>query len=108
MIFARPILSALGIDEDVMHLSLPYVQWMLAGSPLLFVYIIYTSILRGVGDSTTPLIASGMTILIGLCVTPVLIAGYFGFPKLGIVAPAIATILGLCFRADLFVFLFEL
>ncbi len=35
-----------------------------------------------------------MTILIGLCVTPVLIAGYFGFPKLGIVAPAIATILG--------------
>ncbi|MDO1592113.1 hypothetical protein Q2T49_33845, partial [Pseudomonas aeruginosa] len=33
-------------------LSLPYVQWMLAGSPLLFVYIIYTSILRGVGDST--------------------------------------------------------
>ena len=94
VIFARPILSALGIDEDVMHLSLPYVQWMLAGSPLLFVYIIYTSILRGVGDSTTPLIASGMTILIGLCVTPVLIAGYFGFPKLGIVAPAIATILG--------------
>ena len=94
VIFARPILSALGIDEDVMHLSLPYVQWMLAGSPLLFVYIIYTSILRGVGDSTTPLIASGMTILIGLCVTPVLIAGYFSFPKLGIVAPAIATILG--------------
>ena len=42
VIFARPILSALGIDEDVMHLSLPYVQWMLAGSPLLFVYIIYT------------------------------------------------------------------
>ena len=94
VIFARPILSALGIDEGVMHLSLPYVQWMLAGSPLLFVYIIYTSILRGVGDSTTPLIASSMTILIGLCVTPVLIAGYFGFPKLGIVAPAIATILG--------------
>ena len=44
-----------------MHLSLPYVQWMLAGSPLLFVYIIYTSIYAGVGDSTTPLIASGMT-----------------------------------------------
>ncbi len=92
-----------------MHLSLPYVQWMLAGSPLLFVYIIsIPRILRGVGDSTTPLIASGMTILIGLCVTPVLIAGYFGFPKLGIVAPAIATIFRLCFCADLFVFLFEL
>jgi putative MATE family efflux protein len=93
-VFSRHVLLALGTDEAVMHLSLPYVQWMLAGSPLLFIYIIYTSILRGVGDSTTPLIASGMTILVGLCVTPVLIAGYWGFPRLGIVAPAIASTLG--------------
>ena len=94
VVFAKHILLALGTDPDVMYLSLPYVQWMLAGSPLLFLYIIYTSILRGVGDSTTPLIVSGMTILIGLLITPVLIAGYFGFPKMGIIAPAIATIVG--------------
>ena len=94
VVFAKHILLALGTDPDVMHLSLPYVQWMLARSPLLFIYLIYTSILRGVGDSTTPLIASGMTILIGLLITPILIAGYFGFPKMGIVAPAIATITG--------------
>ena len=94
VVFAKHILLALGTDPDVMHLSLPYVQWMLAGSPLLFIYLIYTSILRGVGDSTTPLIASGMTILIGLLITPILIAVYFGFPKMGIVAPAIATITG--------------
>ena len=94
VVFAKHILLALGTDPDVMHLSLPYVQWMLAGSPLLFLYIIYTSILRGVGDSTTQLIDSGMTILIGLLITPVLIAGYFGFPKMGIIAPAIATIVG--------------
>lgn len=67
---------------------------MLAGSPLLFIYIIYTSILRGVGDSTTPLIASAMTIGTGLIITPVLILGKFGFPQLGIIAPAIATTIG--------------
>ncbi len=94
VLFARHILLALGTAPDVMHLSLPFVQWMMAGSPLLFIYIIYTSILRGVGDSTTPLIASGMTILIGVLVTPVLIAGYLGFPKMGIIAPAIATAVG--------------
>ena len=92
--FAEQILLLLGTDPDVMHLSLPYVQWMLAGSPLLFVYIIYTSILRGVGDSITPLIALSLTSAIGLVITPVLIAGYFGFPQLGIIAPAIATIVG--------------
>ena len=91
---AKSILTALGTDPDVMHLSLPYVQWMMAGSPLLFIYIIYTSILRGVGDSVTPLIALGMTSAIGLCITPVLIGGYLGFPKLGIIAPAIATTVG--------------
>ena len=94
VIFAEQILRLLGTDPKVMHLSLPYVQWMLAGSPLLFVYIIYTSILRGVGDSLTPLIALSLTSLMGLVITPILIAGYFGFPRLGIIAPAIATILG--------------
>ncbi|WP_180086050.1 MATE family efflux transporter [Acinetobacter sp. YH12103] len=94
VIFAENILLALGTDPEVMHLSLPYVQWMLAGSPLIFIYIIYTSILRGVGDSTTPLFASALTIGVGLVVTPILIAGYFGFPQMGIISPAIATILG--------------
>ena len=91
---AKYILMALGTDPEVMHLSLPYVQWMLAGSPLLFIYIIYTSILRGVGDSTTPLLTSAMTIGAGLIITPVLIAGKFGFPQMGIIGPAIATMVG--------------
>lgn len=94
VIFAENILLSLGTDPAVMHLSLPYVQWMLAGSPLVFVYISYTSILRGVGDSVTPLMALGLTSLIGLIVTPILIAGYFGFPQLGIIGPAISTNLG--------------
>lgn len=92
--FTKSILLTLGTAPDVLHLSVPYVQWMLAGSPLLFIYIIYTSILRGVGDSTTPLIASAMTIGTGLIITPVLILGKFGFPQLGIIAPAIATTIG--------------
>ena len=58
------------------------------------IYIIYTSILRGVGDSITPLIALGMTSILGLFITPVLIAGHFGFPRLGIIGPAIATTIG--------------
>lgn len=94
VLFAEKLLILLGTDPDIMHLSLPFVQWMLAGSPIIFIYIIFTSILRGVGDSVTPLIALGLTSIVGLIVTPVLIKGYFGFPALGIVAPAIANSLG--------------
>lgn len=92
--FSQQILLLLGIDPKIMHLALPYVRWMLLCSPLLFIYITYTSILRGVGDSTTPLIASGLTILIGVIATPILIQGSFGLPKMGIIAPAIASGLG--------------
>ncbi|MFW1809694.1 MATE family efflux transporter, partial [Acinetobacter ursingii] len=67
---APHILLALGTDPSVLHLSLPYARCMLAGSPLLFVYIIYTSSLRGVGDSITPLVALSLTSLIGLVITP--------------------------------------
>lgn len=92
--FAEELLRLLGTDDEIMHLSLPYVRCMLAGSPLIFIYIIYTSIIRGVGDSVTPLMALGLTSVVGLIVTPTLIKGYLGFPQMGIVAPAIATILG--------------
>jgi len=92
--FSKQILLLLGIDPKIMHLALPYVRWMLLGSPFLFIYITYTSILRGVGDSTTPLIASSLTIFIGMIITPVLIGGYLGFPQIGIVAPAIASAIG--------------
>ena len=95
--FAQDILLSLGTDPILIPLSLPYVQTMLAGSPILFVYIIYTSILRGVGDSKTPLLALGLTSGIGLVVTPTLIKGWFGLPQLGILAPAVATILGYVF-----------
>ena len=95
--FAQDILLGLGTDPILLPLSLPYVQTMLAGSPILFVYIIYTSILRGVGDSKTPLLALGLTSGIGLVVTPTLIKGWFGLPQLGILAPAVATILGYVF-----------
>ena len=35
--FAKEILLLLGIDPKIMHLALPYVQWMLMSSPFLFI-----------------------------------------------------------------------
>lgn len=90
--FTPEILNLLGTDPSIRHLSQPYVQWMLGGSPLIFFYVIYTSVLRGVGDSTTPLIALGLTSMIGIMLTFILLKGYLGI-RLGIIAPAIATIL---------------
>lgn len=92
--FAQDMLILLDTDASLIPLALPYVRTMLLGSPILFVYIIYTSNLRGVGDSKTPLLALGLTSGVGLIITPALIKGWLFLPQLGILAPAVATILG--------------
>lgn len=92
--FAPQILTLLDTAPSITYLALPYIRSMLFGSPLIFIYIIYTSLLRGVGDSITPLLALSMTTIVGLTITPILILGTFGLPQLGILSPAIASITG--------------
>lgn len=92
-LFSHFAIVQLGVPADIQDLANGYAKLMLAGSPLLFLFIAYTSLLRGVGDSVTPLLAVGISIMIGLVVTPALIQGWLGLPKLGIQAPAIATLL---------------
>lgn len=89
LIYAKKILLALGTAPEIIHLALPYFYTMMAACPLTFVYVLYTSVLRGVGDSKSPLLALGATIAMGLLLTPLLI-------KLGMgtMAPAIANVLG--------------
>ncbi len=87
-------LNLLGVPPEIMPLAVDYSRLMLVASPLYFIFIVYTSLMRGVGDSITPMISMGLSILVGLVVTPALIQGWFGLPQLGIQAPAIATIIG--------------
>lgn len=92
-VFSEWIILHIGVPSDIQALATRYTRLMLAGSPLLFLFIAYTSLMRGVGDSVTPLLAVGISIVIGLLVTPAFIQGWFGLPQLGILAPAIATLL---------------
>src|SRR5690606_10484018 len=58
-----------------------------------FTFLIATSVLRGVGDTVTPLFALALSIAVGLTVTPALIQGWAGLPRIGVSAAAVATIL---------------
>jgi putative MATE family efflux protein len=93
-IFIRPIMSVLGVPANIFEESTRYGLILLFGMPGFFIYLIATSILRGVGDTTTPLIALIMSILTGLIVTPAFILGWGGLPRLGLLAAAVAFIAG--------------
>jgi putative MATE family efflux protein len=93
-LFIRPIMSVLGVPPNILEQSTTYGLIILIGMPGFFVYLIATSILRGVGDTTTPLVALVMSILVGLVVTPGLILGLGGLPRIGLYAAAVAFIVG--------------
>ena len=93
-LFARQLMQLLGAPANILDAAADYARIMFIGMPGFFIFMIITSMLRGVGDTVTPLIALTLSIVGGLVVTPGLILGWFGLPPLGIAAAAIAFILG--------------
>jgi len=79
--------------HNTLGFGLDYLYVMLIGLLPFAVSQIYASTLREVGETRVPMIASIAAILINLVFNYLLIFGKFGFPKLGVVGAAIATVL---------------
>ena len=92
--FTGNLMQLLGAPADIVAIATDYGRVMLIGMPGFFVFLILTSLLRGVGDTITPLTTLGFSITIGLVVTPAFIQGWFGLPQLGVVSAAVAFIAG--------------
>lgn len=93
-LFTHDLMNLLGAPQDIVDQATSYGRVMLMGMPGFFVFLIYTSVLRGVGDTMTPLFALVISVLVGLLVTPALILGWFGLPQLGLMSAAVAFIAG--------------
>ncbi len=90
--FAPRLLAALATPPDIMREATTYARVMLVAMPGFFTFLLLTSILRGVGDTITPLYALIVSTLIGVVVTPALIAGWGGLPRLGVASAAYGAI----------------
>lgn len=73
--------------------GMDYLGVMLWGLVPFAITQIYASTLREVGETRLPMIASVVAILVNLVFNYLLIFGTFGFPRLGVVGAAIATVL---------------
>ncbi len=92
MALAEPMLDLLGTPADVLPQAVAYARVMFAALPLLFVAMLAAAVLRGVGDTVTPLMSLGVSSAIILVLTPALIQGWAGLPALGITGGAWATL----------------
>nr|WP_297104875.1 MATE family efflux transporter [uncultured Devosia sp.] len=102
-IWTEEIMRVLGAPDNILHLSVGYARIVLIGMPGFFLFLVGTSVLRGVGDTITPLLALVLSLVVGLVVTPALILGWGGLPQLGVNAAAVAMIAGF---STVLVFLF--
>src|SRR6185369_10929088 len=87
-LFSRQLMIALATPPDILDQASAYARVMLMTMPLGFVFLLMNAMLRGIGDTLTPLLALALSTAIGLILTPMLIRGAFGLPAAGIASPA--------------------
>ena len=99
-VFANPLISMYLADgtpqkeaADTLGFATSYLKVMIIGLLPFAVSQVYSSTLREMGETKLPMIASIIAIFINLVFNYFLIFGKFGFPKLGVVGAAVATVL---------------
>ncbi len=87
--FAHILLERLHTPPDIMAEATHYARICLYAMPGFFAFLLITAIMRGVGDTVTPLFALIVSTIVGLVVTPALINGWMGLPHLGVASAAV-------------------
>lgn len=89
-IYADPVLRLMATPEEARAQALPYLQITFLAMPFSVVGMMVSMGLRGAGDATTPMAGMILTVVVGIVLNPLLIAGYGPFPALGIAGSALA------------------
>jgi putative MATE family efflux protein len=92
-LFSEPLLRALSTPAESLPEALAYLQVVFATLPLGVVSMMTSMGLRGAGDSKTPLYAMILTVMLDICLNPLLIRGFGPIPALGIAGSAMSTAL---------------
>ena len=66
-LFSRELMLLLATPADILGDATAYARIMMLAMPVTFVFVLATSMTRGVSDTVTPLIALVVSTVIGLC-----------------------------------------
>ena len=90
--FTGPLLHLLHTPPSVLPEATRYARLMMFAMPGLMVFILATQLMRGVGDTVTPLLALTVSTATSCLLTPAFIRGWWGLPMLGVTSAAAASI----------------
>jgi putative MATE family efflux protein len=108
LLFTRELLELVKVPVGVLPLAIEYAEIMFAFLPLQFVYISYTTFLRGTSDSQTPFYFLLISTILAIALSPVLAFGWLGLPALQMRGIALGNVLAtLLTLVILFVYLYR-
>ena len=86
------LLDLIGGPENVVAGATGYLQIISLGMIFMFAFFVFMSLMRGYGDTITPMLVMFVTVVVNMILDPFLIFGWWIFPELGINGAAYATI----------------
>jgi putative MATE family efflux protein len=90
-IFAPQLLTLLATPGDSYALALDYLRIIFVSIPGGMLTVMIAMGLRGAGDSKTPFLFMGVSVVLDVALNPLLIMGIGPFPKMGIAGSAAST-----------------
>ena len=100
-----PLLSLLGAEGVVLRMGREFLQVISMGLFSFFGFSIFISLMRGYGDTLTPMVVMFFAVVLNIVLDPFLIFGLGPFPELGVMGGAVATVFarGLAFLVGLYI-----
>jgi len=102
-LFVEDFLSLMGASPDVLPLAASYMEVVALGLAAMFGFAVFVALMRGYGDTITPMLVMFGSVVLNIVIDPFLIFGWtvvenaplvgtVAFPELGIQGAAIATV----------------
>ncbi len=91
-LFTPSILKLMGVAPDVYASALGFMHVSFIGLVFNFVFFMFQSIMRGIGEAKVPLFIVLGTVILNFILDPLFIFGYGFIPALGVMGAALATL----------------
>ena len=102
------LLRAMSTPVDALPLAISYMKVIFLALPFMYLYAFVMAVLRGAGDSKTPLYFLVLSVALDIALNPLFIFGAGPIPPLGITGSALATLVAqVVSLAALLIFLYR-
>ncbi|MBO9129134.1 MATE family efflux transporter [Bacillus sp. 165] len=92
-IFTENMLEWIGTPKNILMESASYSRIWFVTLPITFIFMVYTTFIRGVGDSKTPFYFLVINVVLNISLLPIFIFGWCNLLKIGLNGAAYAAVL---------------